>query len=210
MLFVSEVPERPKGNVATASKGAWLAKQGLPHPSEYSRQLKAVMTRGQSAVVSLQCISHEQKLATLSFQTAFLQHGGSVHLGKLRKRARQAHGFDIDSGVVILVVTTGTRSLMYIGNITSAMSPRLALRKWFYGIKHRQQFSGHPTYRLPTEGLTSIPAARSHRCARVSGRRDVACRPVFHIRCNWEHKQHHGLEAGEFVRWTTGETNLLK
>lgn len=46
-------------------------------------------------MVSLQYISHKQKLATLSFQTALLQHSGSVLLGQLREIFHQTGRFNI-------------------------------------------------------------------------------------------------------------------
>lgn len=62
-----------------------MVKQAWHHLSENSWQLRAVTTLGQSNVVSLQYISHQQKLARLSFQTALRQHGGSVLLGQLKE-----------------------------------------------------------------------------------------------------------------------------
>lgn len=46
-------------------------------------------------MVSLQYISHKEKLATLSFQTALLQHRVSVLLGQLREIPHQTHRFNI-------------------------------------------------------------------------------------------------------------------
>lgn len=158
--------------------------------SQYSWQLRAVTTPGQSNAVSPQYISHKQNLAALGFLTALLQHGGSVLLGRSSKKELIKHmdwilKLPMRSALKKLTVLSSLiirapcchyhrktkPEIKYTGSTDVTWEPaeKMVL------IHHTDSNFQLPSYWLAAEGLTSITAitVRSHPHLCASGRRDV-------------------------------------